>query len=143
MGGRPDQAGDSEETAKCTAPGGPDHDRLLPDDLDQRGTGAGYRRRWLLGRCGYSSTAMAPCPLGDWRSSAPGASGRHTCGTFGSCCCRPGIRLDWSFKRCVQNQEMEYPPLWVEVRMVLGTRDSWAEDEVMRRAGRIFTAGSK
>ena len=27
--------------------------------------------------------------------------------------------------------------------MVLGTRDSWAEDGVQRRVGRIFTDGSK
>jgi len=36
------------------------------------------RRKWLLGSCRYSSTAMAPCP-GDWRSSVPRASGRVAC----------------------------------------------------------------
>ena len=36
------------------------------------------------------------------------------------------IRLDWSFKRRVQNHEMDYPPHRVEVRVVLGTRDHWA-----------------
>ncbi|CAM9154426.1 unnamed protein product, partial [Heterosigma akashiwo] len=54
-----------------------------------------------------------------------------------------GIRLDWSFERRVQNYEMGYPPHRGEVRVVLGTRDSWAEDEVQRRVGRIFTDGSK
>jgi len=34
-------------------------------------------------------TAMPLCPE-DWRPSAPHANGRHTCGTFGSCCCQPG-----------------------------------------------------
>ncbi|CAM9247733.1 unnamed protein product, partial [Heterosigma akashiwo] len=38
---------------------------------------------------------------------------------------------------------MDYPPHRVEVRVVLGTRDSWAQDEVLRRVGRIFTDGSK
>mmetsp|Transcript_22062 Transcript_22062/g.41060 ORF Transcript_22062/g.41060 Transcript_22062/m.41060 type:complete len:109 (+) Transcript_22062:377-703(+) len=38
---------------------------------------------------------------------------------------------------------MDYPPLRVEVHVVLGTRDSWAEGEVLRRVGRIFTDGFK
>ncbi|CAM9849775.1 unnamed protein product [Heterosigma akashiwo] len=54
-----------------------------------------------------------------------------------------GIRLDWSFERCVQNHEVDYPPLRVEVRVVLGTRDSGAEDEVLRRVWHIFTDWSK
>jgi len=52
-------------------------------------------------------------------------------------------RLGWSFEWRVQNHKMVYPPLWVGVRVVLGTRDSWAEDEVLRRVGRIFTDGSE
>mmetsp|Transcript_15434 Transcript_15434/g.23383 ORF Transcript_15434/g.23383 Transcript_15434/m.23383 type:complete len:84 (-) Transcript_15434:124-375(-) len=31
----------------------------------------------------------------------------------------------------------------MEVRIVLGTKDSWVADGVLRRVGRIFTAGSK
>jgi len=54
-----------------------------------------------------------------------------------------GIRLDWSFKRRVQDHAMDYLPLRVEIRGVLGTRDSWAEGEVLRRVGRIFTEGPK
>ena len=38
---------------------------------------------------------------------------------------------------------MGYPPLWVEVRVVLGTRDSCAEGEVLKRVGHIFTDGSE
>ncbi|CAN0078562.1 unnamed protein product, partial [Heterosigma akashiwo] len=54
-----------------------------------------------------------------------------------------GISLDWCFEQRVQNHEMDYPPHRVEVRVVLGTRGSWAQDEVLRRVGRIFTDGSK
>jgi len=75
-----------------------------------------------------------------WRSSAPRASGRQNVRQLLQ---SAGIRLDWSFERRVQNHEMDYPPHRVEVRVVLGTRDSWAEDEVQRRVGRIFTDGSK
>ena len=35
-----------------------------------------------------------------------------------------GISLDWRFERRVQNHEMDYLPHRVEVRVVLGTRDS-------------------
>mmetsp|Transcript_2531 Transcript_2531/g.3408 ORF Transcript_2531/g.3408 Transcript_2531/m.3408 type:complete len:112 (-) Transcript_2531:431-766(-) len=55
-----------------------------------------------------------------------------------------GIGLDWRFKRRVETPEMAYLPLCVvEVRVLLGTRDSWAEGEVLRRVGRIFTDGFK
>ena len=60
MGGRPDQAGGIEETAECTAPGGPGHDRLLPGDLDQSGTGAGGPASGGDGRWEGDGTAVLP-----------------------------------------------------------------------------------
>jgi len=144
MGGRPDQAGGTEETAECTAPGGPGHDRLLPDDLNQHGGGAGGP---AAGRDG--------CWEGAGTAYCHGHLSRRLEIIRTPCEWSPhlwhvrqlllstGIRLDWSFERHVQNHEMDYPPLRVEVRVVLGTRDSWAEGEVLRRVGRIFTDGSK
>ena len=143
MGGRPDQEWGTEEAVKCTAPGGPGHDRLLPDDLDQSSTGAGGPATGCWEGAGTAVYCHGPMPRRLEIICTPCKWSPHLWHVR-QLLLSARISLDWSFERRVQNHEMDYPPHRVEVRVVLGTtRDSWAQDEVLRRVERIFTDGSK
>jgi len=95
MGGRPDKAGGSEET------GSVQHLAALAMTGCFRTTSTSTAvalvglllAEMAAGKVLVQHTVMATCP-GDWRSSAPRASGLHTCGMFGSCCFPRGS--DWT-----------------------------------------------